>query len=111
MNRHWSRGALGDVFDLCSGKAMQMVNVHMPTADGRELVLSRYTQPEPVHRMLLDQLHLALPERRSNRLRRSPPDNSTPLRPLPPCSGDLGGRLQSDQQLSGVARGQLRKMG
>lgn len=41
---------------------MQMVDVHLPTADGRELVLSRYTQPEPEHRMLLDQLHLALPE-------------------------------------------------
>lgn len=43
-------------------KSMQMVDVHLPTADGRELVLSRCTQPEPEHRMLLDQLHLALPE-------------------------------------------------
>lgn len=43
-------------------KTMQMVDVHLPTADGRELVLSRYTQPEPEHRMLLDQLHLVLPE-------------------------------------------------
>ena len=43
-------------------KTMQMVDVHLPTADGRELVLSRYTQPEPDHRMLLDQLHLVLPD-------------------------------------------------
>jgi transposase len=43
-------------------KTIQMVDVHLPTADGRELVLSRYTQPEPDHRMLLDQLHLVLPE-------------------------------------------------
>ncbi len=43
-------------------KTMQMVDVHVPTTDGRELVLSRYTQPEPEHRMLLDLLRLTLPE-------------------------------------------------
>ena len=43
-------------------KTMQMVDVHVPTTDGRELVLSRYTQPEPDHRMLLDLLRLKLPE-------------------------------------------------
>jgi transposase len=43
-------------------KAMQMVDVHIPTTDGRELILSRYTQPEPAHRVLLDQLRLSLPE-------------------------------------------------
>jgi hypothetical protein len=42
-------------------KTMQMVDVHVPTTDGRELVLSRYTQPEVEHRMLLDQLELTLP--------------------------------------------------
>jgi transposase len=42
-------------------KTMQMVDVHLPTTDGRELTLSRYTQPEPEHRMLLDQLRLNLP--------------------------------------------------
>ena len=42
-------------------KTMQMVDVHIPTTDGRELVLSRYTQPEPEHRMLLQQLRLSLP--------------------------------------------------
>ncbi len=43
-------------------KTMQMVDVHLPTTDGREIVLSRYTQPEVDHRMLLDLLHLKLPE-------------------------------------------------
>ena len=43
-------------------KTMQMVDVHVPTTDGRELVLSRYTQPEVEHRMLLDQLGLKLPK-------------------------------------------------
>lgn len=42
-------------------KTMQMVDVHLPTTDGRELTLSRYTQPETEHRILLDQLRLSLP--------------------------------------------------
>lgn len=42
-------------------RTMQMVDVHLPTTDGRELTLSRYTQPEAEHRMLLDQLRLSLP--------------------------------------------------
>jgi len=46
---------------LAKFKSMQMVDVHLPTTDGRELTLSRYTQPEPEHRMLLDQLRLSLP--------------------------------------------------
>ena len=43
-------------------KTMQMVDVCIPTTDGRELVLSRYTQPEPEHRVLLQRLQLRLPE-------------------------------------------------
>ena len=39
---------------------MQMVDVLLPTTDGRELQLSRYTQPEAEHRMLLEQLRLQL---------------------------------------------------
>lgn len=42
--------------------AVQMIDVHVPTTDGRELVLTRYTQPEPEMRLLLDQLRLDLPE-------------------------------------------------
>lgn len=42
-------------------KTMQMVDVHLPTTDGRELTLSRFTQPEAEHRILLDQLRLGLP--------------------------------------------------
>jgi hypothetical protein len=47
---------------LAKFKTMQMVDVHIPTTDGRELLLSRYTQPEAEHRMLLQQLRLRLPE-------------------------------------------------
>ena len=41
--------------------AMQMIDVHVPTTDGRELVLTRYTDPEPELRLLLDKLRLELP--------------------------------------------------
>ena len=41
--------------------AMQMLDVHFPTADGRELVFCRYTQPERDHKMLLAQLGWELP--------------------------------------------------
>jgi transposase len=47
---------------LAKFKTVQMVDVHIPTTDGRELLLSRYTQPEAEHRMLLQQLRLSLPE-------------------------------------------------
>ena len=40
---------------------VQMVDVHIPTTDARELCLSRYTQPEPELKLLLDKLKLALP--------------------------------------------------
>lgn len=42
--------------------AIQMVDVHLPTTDGRTLILSRYTEPEPEQQILLDRLHLRLPE-------------------------------------------------
>ena len=41
---------------------MQMVDVHVPTSDGRELVMSRYTEPSAEQRLLMDRLRLALPE-------------------------------------------------
>jgi hypothetical protein len=42
--------------------AVQMIDVHLPTTDGREVVLTRYTQPEAELRLLLDKLKLELPE-------------------------------------------------
>jgi hypothetical protein len=41
--------------------AVQMIDVHVPTTDGRELTLTRYTQPEPELKLLLDKLKLTLP--------------------------------------------------
>jgi transposase len=42
--------------------AVQMIDVHIPTSDGRELLLTRYTQPEPDLKLLLGRLKLELPE-------------------------------------------------
>ena len=41
--------------------AMQMIDVHLPTTDGRKVIMSRYTQPEPELQVLLEQLRLSLP--------------------------------------------------
>jgi len=42
--------------------AVQMIDVHIPTSDGRELLLTCYTQPEPDLKLLLGRLKLELPE-------------------------------------------------
>jgi transposase len=42
--------------------AMQMIDVHVPTTDGRKVILTRHTQPEPDQRLLLEKLKLKLPE-------------------------------------------------
>jgi hypothetical protein len=41
--------------------AVQMIDVHIPTTDGRELTLTRYTQPQPELKLLLERLRLTLP--------------------------------------------------
>jgi transposase len=41
--------------------AIQMLDVHFPTTDGRTLILSRYTEPNTDHKLLLRQLNLDLP--------------------------------------------------
>ena len=48
--------------------AIQMLDVHFPTTDGRELIFCRYTQPEKDHKMLLAQLGWELPPQSPPRL-------------------------------------------
>ena len=43
-------------------KAMQMIDVHLPTTDNRNLIMPRYTQPEKDLQLLLHQLNLRLPD-------------------------------------------------
>ena len=48
--------------------AVQMLDVHFPTADGRTLVLSRYTELDSDQKLLLKQLNLTLPPQPAPRL-------------------------------------------
>jgi transposase len=41
--------------------AIQMLDVEIPTTDGRQIKLTRTTEPEPEIRLLLERLHLTLP--------------------------------------------------
>jgi transposase len=41
--------------------AVQMIDLHVPTTDGRELMLTRYTEPEPELALLLEKLKFVLP--------------------------------------------------
>src|SRR3979409_382428 len=41
--------------------AVQMIDVHLPTTDGREILLTRYTHPEPELQLVIDRLKLPLP--------------------------------------------------
>ena len=54
--------------------AVQMLDVHLPTTDGREIVLTRYTQPEKELQVLLDQLQITLPDQ-------APPKIQSPAKP------------------------------
>ena len=53
--------------------AVQMLDVHLPTTDQREIIMPRYTQPEKDLQLLLDQLKLTLPEQ-------GPPKITAPLK-------------------------------
>jgi hypothetical protein len=47
---------------LKSLAAIQMVDVHVPATDGRELIMPRHTEPEAEQEMILDKLNLKLPK-------------------------------------------------
>ena len=55
------------VLETLSG--ILMLDVHLPLADGRQLVLSRYTQPEPEQRLVLEKLPWELPPQPPPRIR------------------------------------------
>jgi len=56
--------------------ALQMLDVHFPTTDGRTLILSRYTELNPDQKLLVNQLKLNLPPQ--------PPPRITAPGKLPP---------------------------
>jgi transposase len=48
--------------------ALQMIDVHLPTTDGRAVLFARYTQPEDELKLLLRQMKLQLPEQAPPRI-------------------------------------------
>jgi hypothetical protein len=42
--------------------AIQMVDVHLPTTDGRTVILSRYTEPDLDQAILFQRLKITLPD-------------------------------------------------
>jgi len=66
-------------------KGMLMLDVRVPTTDGRWLHMRRYTQPDATQRLLLAQLHLHLPDQ--------PPPQITKERAISTgrCSEDFSG--------------------
>jgi transposase len=59
--------------------AVQMIDLHVPTTDGRELLLTRYTEPEPELALLLHKLKLILPDQPKPKITTVPSPPSTPL--------------------------------
>jgi transposase len=59
--------------------AVQMIDVHVPTTDRRELTLTRYTQPEPELQLLLDKLRLALPPQAPPKITAAQAASATPV--------------------------------
>ena len=48
--------------------AIQMVDVHLPTTDGRRLVLPRHNRPNKERELLLHQLGMTLPQQPAPRI-------------------------------------------
>ena len=59
--------------------AIQMVDVHLPTTDGRKFILPRHTQPDADQQLLIQRLKLTLPEQPPPRIQANPlsPDPAT----------------------------------
>jgi transposase len=60
--------------------AVQMLDVHFPTTDGRTLVLTRYTELNTEQKMLVKQLNLSLPPQPPPRL--TAPADRAPVPPM-----------------------------
>ena len=59
--------------------AVQMIDVFVPTTDGRELILTRYTQPEPELKLLLQKLKLTLPAQPPPKITAAQVPSATPV--------------------------------
>ena len=62
--------------------AVQMLDVHLPTTDGRDLVLTRHTEPDADLRLLLAQMKLDLPAQPPPKIGTPCPESTLPAPPL-----------------------------
>jgi transposase len=79
----WAAPGLSPKATLEQLGAIKMVDVCLPTSDGRWLIMPRYTEPEPEQSMLLEKLGLTLPAQpppriRSGKLLMPEPDDDRP---------------------------------
>ena len=58
---------------------IQMIDVWIPTKDGRQLILPRYTQPDRDLQLLFEQLRMELPSQPPPRIKTSLPLQSPPM--------------------------------
>lgn len=66
-------------------KEMRMIDVEMPTVDGRMLKMARYTQPDKAQQLLLARLRLELPPQ--------PPPEISSGKIKTSCGEDLGSKI------------------
>jgi transposase len=59
--------------------AVQMIDVEIPTTDGRTILLTRYTEPEPELKLLLERLRLTLPGQPPPKITAAQVETATPV--------------------------------
>lgn len=87
-----------------------MLDVWLPTADGRWVVMPRFTQPEPDQAILLHQLKLELPQQGRRELKLNHESLNSLQKPSV-CSADLFDLIVENQRVGLRALPLLRKTG
>jgi transposase len=59
--------------------AVQMIDVEIPTTDGRTILLTRYTEPQPELKLLLERLRLELPAQSPPKITAVQAETATPV--------------------------------
>jgi transposase len=59
--------------------AVQMIDVEIPTTDGRTILLTRYTEPQPELKLLLERLQLELPAQPPPKITAAQDETATPV--------------------------------
>ena len=87
--------------------AIQMVDVQLPTTDGRTVILSRYTEPEPDQALLIQRLKINLPGQPPPRII----SDGTPISQSPSSVVPTLRHHAGNPTVWGIFRRELRKSG